>query len=138
MSAEVGKRQLSGKIQLQLESGVADPTNMTLQETSGRRSIRTRSMSLGSAEARVMLRTALGPYCQAGYHQLRDMAGHSTTFETKGPSGVAYRVDCFVNQVSPDDQMVTVAGIATEVGTGGLHQDETSLGFSVLSDGTIF
>lgn len=85
-----------------------------------------------------MLRTALGPYCQAGYHQLRDMAGHSASFETTGPSGVAYRVDCFVNQVSPDDQMVTVAGIATEIGTGTWRQDETSLGFSVLSDGTIF
>jgi hypothetical protein len=126
------------KIQLQLESGAADPSGMNLQQSSGRRSTRTRSMTLASAEARVMLRTALGPYCQAGYQQLRDMAGHSTTFETIGPSGATYRVDCFVNQVSPDDEMVTVAGIATEIGSGTWQQDETSLGFSVLSDGTIF
>jgi hypothetical protein len=66
------------------------------------------------------------------------MAGHSTTFDTIGPSGATYRVDCFVNQVSPDDEMVTVAGIATEIGSGTWQQDETSLGFSVLSDGTIF
>ena len=85
-----------------------------------------------------MLRAALGPYCQAGYEQLRDMAGHTPSFDTTGPSGVRYRLDCFVNQVSPSDRMVTVAGIATELAANPRLAEETSLGFSVLADGTIF
>lgn len=85
-----------------------------------------------------MLRTALGPYCQAGYDQLREMAGHTASFDTTGPSGVSYRLDCFVNQVSPDDRMITVAGIATELGPDAWIPEETSLGFSVLADGTVF
>jgi len=93
---------------------------------------------MGSCEARVILRTTLEAYCDAGFDQLRDMAGHSTSFETTGPSGVQYRLDCFINQVSPQDEMVTVAGIATETGPGAWLPDETSLGFSVLADGTIF
>jgi hypothetical protein len=93
---------------------------------------------MGNSEARLMLRTALGPYCQAGYNQLCDMAGHSTSFEATGPSGMAYRVNCFINQVSPDDHMITVAGIATEIGNAAWLPDETSLGFSIMSDGTIF
>ncbi len=85
-----------------------------------------------------MLRTALGPYCQAGYHQLQDMAGHTTSFDTTGPSGARYRLDCFVNQVSPSDRMITVAGIATELGADPRIAEETSIGFSVLADGTTF
>lgn len=93
---------------------------------------------MGHSEARVMLRTALGPYCDAGYRQLCDMVGHTATFETTGPSGATYRLDCWVNQVSPDDCMVTVAGIATEIGSSAWIPEETSLGFSVLPDDTVF
>jgi len=111
---------------------------MTLLESPGKRAVGSRSLSMGSCEARVILRTTLEAYCDAGFDQLRDMAGHSTSFETTGPSGVQYRLDCFINQVSPQDEMVTVAGIATETGPGAWLPDETSLGFSVLADGTIF
>jgi hypothetical protein len=112
---------------------------MTLQEiSSGQRSVGTRSISIGNSEARVMLRTALGPYCDAGYRQLCEMVGHTASFETTGPSGAAYRLDCWVSQVSPDDCMVTVAGIATEVGSSAWIPEETSLGFSVLPDDTVF
>jgi hypothetical protein len=34
--------------------------------------------------------------------------------------------------------MVTVAGIATEIGSSAWIPEETSLGFSVLPDGTVF
>jgi len=95
-------------------------------------------LTLKTSEARMMLRAALGPYCQAGYEQLQDMTGHSTSFDTTGPSGARYRVDCFVNQVSPSDRMITVAGIATELAASSRIPEETSLGFSILADGTIF
>jgi hypothetical protein len=111
---------------------------MTLQETTGRRSIGSRSISMGNSEARVILRTALDPYCQAGYDQLCEMVGHDASFEATGPSGAAYRLNCWVSQVSPADRMVTVAGIATEIGESAWIPDETSIGFSVLSDGSVF
>jgi len=111
---------------------------MTLEESAGKRFVGSRAHNMGNSEARVMLRTVLDPYCDAGYEQLCDMSGHSTSFETTGPSGAAYRVDCFINQVSPSDRMVTVAGIATEIGPAAWIPDETSLGFSVMADGTVF
>ena len=89
------------------------------------------------SEARVLLGTLLQPYREVGYRKLRRMVGQSEVVIASGPTGIRYRLECFVSRVETHEQMVSVSAVASEIGVRRWRPTQIAVGFNVLSDGSI-
>lgn len=93
--------------------------------------------TMNGSEARILLKTLLQPYREVGYRQLRRMVGHNEILETRGPTGARYRLECFVSRVRDEADTLSVSAIASQAGARRWLPGQVSIGFSVMSDGSI-